>query len=99
MSDTKRTEKDLADLFDATVDVFTKIVKEGEINIVTDKESGEMIAVKKTISPAMAANVLRLLKDNNITASPAHKGLRKLADMTPFKMPDDDVDLSSGTYQ
>lgn len=99
MSDTKRTTQHLADLFDATVDELTNLVKNGEVEVVTDKESGEKVAVKKSLSPAMMANVLRLLKDNNITASPAHKGLRKLADATPFRMPDDDVDLSSGTYQ
>lgn len=97
MAETKRTDAHLADLFDATVDVFTDIVKNGEVELVTDKETGEKIAVKKTISPAMAANVLRLLKDNNITASPAHRGLRKLADATPFKLPTDDD--PQGVYQ
>lgn len=94
MSDTQRTTADLGGMFDDFVDQLKDIVKNGE-TVVTEDAEGKPVAVRKTISPAMANVVRQLLKDQNINASPAHKGLRKLAVESATKLPF--VDPSQGT--
>jgi hypothetical protein len=74
MSAPKRTTQDAADIFDGFVDTLKEIVTKGE-TVVT--EDGEVM--RKTPSPAALNVVRQFLKDQNITATSAHKGLASLA--------------------
>jgi hypothetical protein len=49
-------------------DTFEDVLKNGEVSIETDKETGERVPVKATVSPAMAAQIRQFLKDNHIEA-------------------------------
>lgn len=85
---TKRTVQDSAEIFDSFVDTLKDIAKNGE-TVVT--EDGEV--KRKTPSPATLNVIRQFLKDQNITASPAHKGLREVsqsATLYPFKVHEDD---------
>jgi hypothetical protein len=88
---TKKTTKDLGEVFDGFVEAIADIVKNGEETVTQDGE------VVRTKPKAATLGVIRqFLKDQNITASPEHKGIKKLLDI-PFSV--DDADLQDSRIQ
>jgi len=98
----KRTTQDAADIFDGLVDALKEVVTQGEVEFVKDAE-GNKVAVRKTISPAMANVVRQFLNDQRIQATPANKGLSALAkaaaSQAPFQVPGEDDFDPNQTYQ
>lgn len=82
MSQTKRTTKDAAEIFDGFVDTLKTIVTEGEI---LADEDGK--AVRKTPSPATLNVIRQFLRDQNISATPEHAGLASLARASSTALP------------
>jgi ABC-type antimicrobial peptide transport system ATPase subunit len=80
---TKKTTQDLGQVFDGFVEVITDIVKNGEEEVTKD---GDVVRVKP--KAATLGVIRQFLKDQNITASPEHKGIKKLLDI-PFSVDDD----------
>lgn len=75
MSDTKRTTKDLASMFDHMVDTMNSILKDGEEHVTKD---GEVIRTKP--KAATLGVIRQFLRDQNINASHEnHAGLNALA--------------------
>jgi hypothetical protein len=84
---TKRTDKDNAEIYDGFVDTLKDIVKHGETYVDGDGE------LKRKTPAASTLNVIRqFLKDQNMQATAAHKGLREVsagARLYPFKPGED----------
>lgn len=79
---TQRTTQDAAEIFDGFVDQLKDIVKNGE-KVVTDEGEEK----RKTPSPATLNVIRQFLRDQNITASPAHKGVQALAQAEATRLP------------
>jgi hypothetical protein len=71
-------------------DTFEDVLKNGEVSIETDKETGERVPVRATVSPAMAAQIRQFLKDNHIEADITKRPLVGLVNGLPFAGSEDD---------
>lgn len=78
------TVDQLGGLHGLLADTFIDLVKNGEVVKVTDKETGEVNALRVTPSAAVLAQARQFLKDNNIEATKANAKLKALADVLPF---------------
>jgi hypothetical protein len=87
MSKPKRTEADSAEIYDGFVDTLKEIVKHGETYVDSEGE-----VKRKTPAPATLNVIRQFLKDQNIQATAAHKGLREVsagARLYPFNPNED----------
>ena len=80
---TRKTTKDLGNVFDDFVETLADIAKNGEEEVTKD---GDVVRIKP--KAATLGVIRQFLKDQNITASPEHKGIKKLLDV-PFSVEDD----------
>jgi hypothetical protein len=91
MSDTTRTTKDLAAMFDSMVDTMASILKDGEETVTKD---GDVVRCKP--KAATLGVIRQFLRDQNINASPEHHdGLSILATKfrdAPFAPDEDSAD-------
>lgn len=92
---TKRTTADMSVMFDGFVDQLNDILKNGEVEMNKDGE-----AIRCTPKAATLSTIRQFLKDQNITATPANKGLSELAikaTALPFEVPSEDNDSRAVT--
>lgn len=72
MTSPAKTDQDLADIFDTFVESVNKTLREGEEIATRD---GDRIKVRP--GPAYMSMVRQFLKDQGISATPSHPGLKK----------------------
>jgi hypothetical protein len=79
---TKKTTRDLGNVFDDFVETVADIAKNGEIELTKEGEP-----VRVTPKAATLGVIRQFLKDQNIQATSEHVGIKKLLDI-PFSEED-----------
>jgi hypothetical protein len=86
MTERTKADKDaLGRIHGILADVFEDVLLNGEVAMVTDKETGERVPIRTTVSPAMAGQIRQFLRDNGIEADLTKRKLgQSLAAVLPF---------------